>query len=766
MSKARMPIPEPLTKLAADYEQVPSWVKSYNKNFIDQRLEENRAFFDHCLDYPLDNQQRRSIVSEEDNTLVVSSAGSGKTSSIVGKVKYLTERRGVDPSRILLISFTRKAANELSERMGKSGLQGYTFHQLAMGIIGRSTGEKPSICDDTDSIVKNAFHTLEKDVNFQRVLTTFVLDYQAFETEEEKQLREHQQALKGLKDNRIQVQVRNMDGHTFCVRSHQEEKICYALASLGLQFRYEEAYEHPVADEMHSQYRPDFSIYYNSHGQTKRLYLEHFGVNRNGLVPAWFAKDKGISYEEANRKYGDGITWKKAIHEEFGTHFIYTTSADFSFANIRTLLKTKLVEEGIPCNDIGEEGVYSLLIPSGSPQEKAFIRLAATYIALLKSSCNTLPDVVDKAKQRHDNRSAYLMEKIFKPIFQYYDATLKERQQIDFTDAIVWATKICTQKHPVAYDYIIVDEFQDISVDRYRFLLALRRDMQTKLYCVGDDWQSIYRFSGSDMSLFSHFEEYFGVTDLNKIETTYRFGNPVVNLTAQFIQRNATQIRKNIQPFNPNKQTELLLCPYSNGNYCKYVSELVKAISPDKSLFLLGRYTFDDRLLSTRFSGKKENDHFYYNIDGRKVEFITVHKSKGLEADYVILLQCNDDIYGFPSQVSDDPSLNYLLTQGDQYPYAEERRLFYVATTRAKEKTFILYDQQHPSIFVSELLNPTPEPQFIKEGPANANKRWTAKQDKWLLSMYKGGYSINDIAQRMGRSKTSIVMRLGKLGEK
>lgn len=766
LSIAHLSIPEPIDKLSTDFEQIPTLVKAHNKEIIEKRLEENRDFFDHCLDYPLDNQQRRSIVSEEDNCLVVSSAGSGKTSSIVGKVKYLTEKMDIDPKRILLISFTRKAANELSERMGKTGLRGYTFHKLALDIIGQATGEKPSICDDTDSIVKNAYQVLKDNSTFQHAMTTFFIDFQAFETESEKRIREEREELKAMRDSHIKVQVKDMDGHSFSVRSQQEKKICYALASLGVQFRYEEAYEFPVADEMHSQYRPDFSIHYEKNGEKRRLYLEHFGINEKGLVPAWFSEDRGISYEEANRLYGDGITWKKATHEKHGTRLIYTTSADFNYEDIRTLLKSKLESEGVPLNETGDDMLYALLIPNGSPLEKTFIRLAATFIALLKSSGKNLSEIKHAAELQKDTRSTYLIKNIFTPIFQYYTDTLKERGQIDFSDAISWATDICRQKHPVDYDYIIVDEFQDISVDRYLFLLALRGTMQTKLYCVGDDWQSIYRFSGSDMSLFSHFEEYFGATDLNKIETTYRFGEPAVSLSAQFIQKNATQIKKQIHPFKPDKQTALIFQPYTNGHYCECISALVKAIPSDKSVFLLGRYSFDERILTNRFSCKKTNNHSYFDIDGRKVEFLTVHKSKGLEADYVIMLQCNDDVYGFPSKINDDPSLNYLLTQSDQFPYAEERRLFYVATTRAKEKTFIVYDQEHPSIFVNEFLHPFGESQFIKEGPPNANKRWTSKQDQWLLSMYRDGYNIKDIAHRMGRSQTAIVMRLGHLGVK
>ena len=179
--------------------------------------------------------------------------------------------------------------------------------------------------------------------------------------------------------------------------------------------------------------------------------------------------------------------------------------------------------------------------------------------------------------------------------------------------------------------------------------------------------------------------------------------------------------------------------------------------------FLLGRYSFDDYYLSYRYQSTKEGNRFYYFIGNRKIEFLTAHKSKGLEADYVIILQCNKDTYGFPSLVNDDPVLNYVLTKSDQYPYGEERRLFYVAITRAKIKTFVLYDKRFPSVFVDEFLHPEKITEKSYEKHPNANKRWTCDADNFLMTLYHEGKSIKYIAAKMGRSQTSIVMRLGKL---
>ncbi len=755
---------ETIFKFISDFGAINRLVKQHNEGIITFLLDTHKEFFDHCLKYPLDKQQRRSIVSEEENCLVVSSAGSGKTSSIVGKVKYLTEIKKINPQNILLISYTNKAAAELTERMGIAGLRGYTFHKLALDIIGQTTGQKPSIYENTDALFVKIYHELLNDKKFKKSVIEYFIDYQTPEKEWEKRKNERRQQLSEQKEVRLKATFPDMDGKTVYVRSEQEQKICFALSSLSVKFRYEEPYEHPLVDEMHSQYKPDFSIYFEQGGETKRIYLEHFGVDEHGLVPIWFAKDRGITYEEANQKYNDGITWKKAAHEKFGTKLLTTSSADFHYSDIREKLKTLLEKADVSIQEKTDAELYDMVLPPNSKHEKAFIRLVVTFVTLIKSSCKSVDEVLRQTKNAGDERSTFIIKNIFQPVYKRYIEELANINQIDFTDAILQATDICRSSHPVKYDYIIVDEFQDISVDRYNFLKVLREgNPPAKLYCVGDDWQSIYRFSGSDMALFNQFSDYFGQTEINKIETTYRFGEPLVSLSSQFIQRNEAQIKKNIHPFNPQVKTELQFCDYERRDYCNVIGQLVASIPLDKSVFLLGRYSFDDYYLSFMYKFVKEGNRFFYIIGDRKIEFLTVHKSKGLEADYVIILQCNKDTYGFPSLVSDDPVLNYVLTKSDQYPYGEERRLFYVAITRAKVKTYILYDRRFPSVFVDEFLHPEKITEESYAKHPNANKKWTRSADNFLLTLYHEGKSIKYIAEKMGRSQTSIVMRLGKL---
>jgi DNA helicase-4 len=396
---------ETLTKFIADFEVIPGLIKDHNTKVIRYLLETHNDSFDHCLKYPLDRQQRRSIVSEEDNCLVVSSAGSGKTSSIVGKVKYLTEIRHIDPARILLISYTNKAAAELTERMATPGLRGYTFHKLAVDLIGQTTGEKPSICDNTDALFVEIYHELLEKSWFKESVFKYFSDYQPKEEDWERQKNERREQLSEQKKAQLKSLFPDMDGKTFYVRSEQEQKICFVLSSLGIKFRYEEPYEHRLSDEMHSQYKPDFSIHFERDGKPQRIYLEHFGVNARGLVPVWFAKDRGITYSEANRQYTDGIAWKKAAHEKFGTKLITTSSADFYEADIAEKLKRLLKDAGVPIHEQSEAELYNLILPKGSKQEKAFIRLVATFVTLVKSSCKSIQEILWQTSQRNDKRS-------------------------------------------------------------------------------------------------------------------------------------------------------------------------------------------------------------------------------------------------------------------------------------------------------------------------------------------------------------------------
>lgn len=665
--------------------------KENNKHFVEGQLESCKEYFDNVLSHPLDSQQRGAIVNLEDNVLVISSAGSGKTMTTVGKVKYLIDVQKVPAEKILLITFTRKAAESLSLRLGVPGLKCRTFHKLALEIISESTGKKPTIVPADFSL--QVYEKLFKERPSFRMAVADYIIRSRYKMKDQFEYDSRKDYMQARKEYGVNALYSDMDGHPVFCKSDEESRLCDFFGSRGIKFRYEEKYEYDVADEKHRQYRPDFSIYIDGPGgRVKRVYLEHFAVNEEGHCPPWFA-------EGEEEKYIAGIAWKRNLHRSKGTVLLETFSAGFHRGDVFQKLEKDLKRLGAKFNDSCSGEISHSLIK----QEESILDMLTAFNFLLKSGNHTLDEI---ERQAFGNERMTINELVV-PFVQSYLQMERDEEEIDFTDAIIEATILCNNGCRPEYDYILVDEFQDISIDRYKFLQSLRqKNPLTKLFCVGDDWQSIYRFAGSDMALFKNFSDYFGYTKTCLMETTYRFGEPAIHKTSDFILANPTQAVKHVKSFSTEARTQLDFVGYSGKeSVVEHVIGILETIPKDKSVMLLGRYNFDVNIFDgTTCVVKVTKDKTYVQCGSRMVQFMTVHQSKGLESDFIILLNCNEGTLGFPADIADDPVLKYVLSEPDQFEYSEERRVFYVAITRAKYHTYVLYDLRKPSPFVEEFL--------------------------------------------------------------
>lgn len=694
--------------------------KNHNTKFVCKELELQKEFFDSALDYPLDNQQRDSIVKLEDNCLVISSAGSGKTSTMIGKLLYLVHQRKIQPSRILTITYTHKASDELTQRLMGTGLSCMTFHKLAMTIVSKVEGKMPSIADN-GLFVKVFYNQLNKP-EFRSAILNYLTDYKSLVKDEHA----YNNSIEYYKDRRkygVIALYTDKDDRLISTKSEEEKKICSFLTELGVSFKYEEPYEYKTLTEDFRQYKPDFTIYYkDKEGVERKLYLEHYAINASGQVPRWFGKGMPDGWNAANQRYHEGIEWKKNLHREHGTKLIFTTSADFHNKSIRSRLRTLLTDAGVSLNEPTTDELIEKIMSRNKSMENALMQMTQSFVNLVKANGKTIKDIRKIAEAKHSVRDVFVIDNIMTPLWDDYQKELSKRGEMDFTDVIVKATNYCNEgKWNQKYEFILIDEFQDISVDRYRFLQSLRTDLpKTKLYCVGDDWQSIYRFTGSDLSLFSEFSKYFGYTEECKIETTYRFGNPLIEESSRFLQHNPLQKKKNVHPRTANPpETKISFMAYkSNQDLQTLMERMVARVPADKTAYIISRYSYDVRALASpriKMEYDQNNDNVTLQIAGRKVKFMTIHGSKGLEADYVFVLNCNSGLYGFPSLVSDDPVLDYVLSDQEHYEYAEERRVYYVGITRAKVHTVVMYNENTPSPFVTEMnasitVNPNPCP--------------------------------------------------------
>ena len=683
-----------------------------NDLYCKNELSFQKEYFDKLFEYPLDPQQRKAVVIQEDNTLVVSSAGSGKTSTIVGKVKYLVTQKGVAPEDILVVTYTKKAAAELKTRMGVDGITSSTFHKHALDTIGLITGSKPTIVDD--SVMLNIFETLiNKDHAFLAAFNKYVTEWANLAKDDHKYSSSVQHA-SDMQKYGLRSPYKDGSGQRKIMKSKQEVMISVYLTHLGVDYRYEEPYIIDTSSTTRRQYKPDFVIHYrvkemDGNGRErmvdKVLYYEHFGIDINGNVPRWFGDGIEGGWTKAQQNYSQSIAWKRNIHSSYNTALMETTSADFELhPDMGTFLEQLLHKHGVPTRRISEEEKRARLLEANSRIDSTLYNLIQGFITLMKANKLSLNEVVNKINPREENgeRNIAVLTQIIKPVFERYQKYLSDKNEYDFTDILLKAASLCEEQNPYNYRYILVDEFQDISMDKYLYLKSLRKeDPYTLLFCVGDDWQSIYRFSGSDMTLFYDFKKYFGYTEECKIETTHRFGQPLLNASSVFILTNPEQKVKEVKT-TMDGNTNIKFIPYSDKNQLRVVKEIVARIPKEESIYILGRYRFNADSIGVVMHDNNTLDQREIMIDGRRIKFLTVHSAKGLEADHVIILDCNCGTYGFPSLIADDPILEYVLSGADAFENAEERRVFYVGITRARKCAYCLFDRESPSPFLAE----------------------------------------------------------------
>jgi DNA helicase-4 len=247
-------------------------------------------------------------------------------------------------------------------------------------------------------------------------------------------------------------------------------------------------------------------------------------------------------------------------------------------------------------------------------------------------------------------------------------------------------------------------------MDRYMLLHAMRKSRPYKLFCVGDDWQSIYRFAGSDIDFILNFGKYWGAYEESKIESTYRFSQMLTDISSSFIMGNPQQKKKAIVGMKGYEKAIGEVTGYNEDYSIKSMLEKIKTLPQNASVFLIGRYSFDiqplDNCEGLSYKLETTSDNVTVICKDRpdlKIRFLTVHKSKGLQTDYVFIINNKDSVTGFPSQIEDAPILDLLLGNHDTYPFAEERRLFYVAITRARKTVYLVTIKGKKSIFAQEI---------------------------------------------------------------
>ena len=622
-----------------------------------------------AADPNLTDEQAEAIATDEDVTLVLAGAGTGKTKIIVGKVAHLVRTEGVSPNDILVLAFNRKAAIEIVDRLSGdlSTAQVHTFHAFGRRVIADIENVKPTLEEESKlpAILKDIFNELLSDPQQSDAAANFIASYHgayktvfAFDTQ-----------------NEYDVYIRSVDLKTLSgvrVKSFEEMEIANYFTKHSVKFCYERPYEKRTETREYRQYHPDFFL------PDYDIYIEHHALDKCDRPPRGW---KG---------YKERVEWHRRTHKKYGTKLIETYSWQHQEGILLSELRTRLESEDVQFERVSQR---DLVLQLARQLIEWLARLMAKFLNHVKTNQLSSDELLTRSSERGTLRRDKAFLEIFEQVRTRYEQRLKAEGKLDFHDLINRAAQYISEgSWNTSFQYVLVDEFQDISAGRMKLLKALRRN-DTAYFLVGDDWQSINRFAGSDVGLVRNCDNYLGNVAKRTLSQTFRFGDGILKPSTVFVKQNPEQTQRTLTSVSSAEDKGITIVSDNNpATGLQRAREDIEASARGKghSVLVLGRYKFSEDLLQRK--SPREN-------------FSTVHGAKGREADYVIVLDLKDGRWGFPSRIENNSLLDLVLPPVSEvaYPFAEERRLFYVAMTRARIGAYLVTDSTRPSAFVREL---------------------------------------------------------------
>ncbi len=718
-----------LRRFLRQMETLDADVTAHNNAYVDRILQQDKGYFDNILKQidpkiQLDEEQRRAVITDDDYCLLVAGAGAGKTTTMAAKVKYLVDKKHIDPSEIIVISYTNKAIGELRERINTGlGISAKicTFHAFSYDIVKQFSAEPPEINFSSQQII---FDMLEKAIfhnkQLMRNLVLFLGYYfdlaeDAFEFPDLNQYHLYRAAqdfetlksglgqyIKKVEQQRTK-RTRTITGEY--LRSMQEVQIANFLYLNGLDYEYERVYPFG-SPSRNKKYTPDFYISQGEHS----AWLEHYALSESGYNSMFDSQQRS--------RYLRAISDKRRLHKANRTTLLETWSFYSDRRSLLEHLKEVLEREGFILKPRNPEEVYKKIVETG--KDKYIYKLILFMREFIEQYKTTGYDEggFSILREKTDNPRTLLFLEIAEQVYHHYQSVLKQRNQIDFADMIndahFYLQEIERQNIPLPYRYIIIDEFQDIARQRFNLTKRLSQITQAKVVAVGDDWQSIYAFSGSDITLFTRFLELMGAGTELKITHTYRNSQELIDIAGGFVQKNSTQIRK--QLISPKRLENPIVVEVFDDSFKpmvqlantveRIIGEILSEYGEKSSILIIGRYSFD---MYNLYRTKRFNELPAGRVKSEKypnanITFMTAHSSKGLGYDNVILINMFEGKFGFPCQIEDDPIMKLVTYEDYSMPFAEERRLFYVAMTRTKNRVYIAAPKVRPSRFLVELI--------------------------------------------------------------
>lgn len=679
----------------------------------------------------LDEEQIKAVLADEDYSLILAGAGTGKTTTMAAKVKYLVDIKGINPEKIVVMSFTKKTTMELYNRIVLDfGINAkvLTFHSLGMEYIKELFGTqkvcyvvddnkrrdiflsyfKEKLFDNKDKIKEIAeIFSRDKTKIDWMFSKHFMQNYEEytdfneyFEYYKEYKYRSNLEIQKII-DDKIEHDLNAETIHTInneIVKSRGEALIANFLFCHRINYEYEKVYEEMMPDN--KSYKPDFTLYLNG----EKVYIEYFGLYNPNDETSRYNKNKKL---------------KEEFHKNKKNKFI---SLDYMPDKVLIeTLKEKLIECGFRLESRTKKEIYFALLDH-NPVSELYPYMIFLYeiIDLIKSKENrdnvkeVVANFLETVDDEEGKKLAFKQFSYIYDFYKYYQSKLYDdiNYGFDFCDMIYYANKyvdkINKNEYKFQYQYLIIDEYQDISQERYELTKKIASANRSKVVAVGDDWQSIYAFTGSKIEYIYNFSKYFPCAKLFNITKTYRNSQELVNYAGNFIMKNKAQIQKNLIS-NKDEQRPVEFIGFDDGDEYEVLKKLILHINeehPEHHILVLAR---TNRMIDRCFNnGFKDDIGTRVTFEGNEniiIDAMTIHKAKGLTSDEVIIIGLDNS---FPQ---DDHSKFWLEElfkthiEPEAIEYAEERRIFYVGLTRTKNKVYLLVNKNKDkrSRFISEI---------------------------------------------------------------
>jgi len=703
-------------------EKLRSNVEDYNEKFIKARLEEYKTFFDgkqHNLK-PLDILQREAIVIDDKHNLVIAGAGAGKTAVLTSKIAYLINRQDkpkIKPEKILVLAFNNLAVAEIQKRMKENfqieGVNITNFHKLGCHIIKEETAVFPSLFENADDTkIRSRLRLVANELLKNKQYQDMILEYLSSHLEDEVTFEDEVEYYEYMRNKKYTT----LKGES--VKSIAERDIANFFFTHKIEYEYEK--EVDWIKNNNQEYNPDFWL------SEYDIYIEHWGLNRTNEVPVWF---KGNNPSE---EYLKNKKWKLQQFERYKKKLVESWSYERTEGKlIENLMENlKKISKDIKFNRLSYEEIVKR---TNTYKENAqeILEMIYSFINLAKANGIHSDEIQKRINSNQYSERQKLFSKIALEFFIEYEKLLEDTKKSDFNDMIIKATNLIkknSQNYKDKYDYILIDEFQDISKPRLDMIkVLLDCNPNTKLLCVGDDWQSINGFAGSEVEYFINFKkEEFKYCEEIFLKTNYRSSKMVVEMSNQLISKNKNRIKKEVfydkEKSVIGSKAVVYVLPSSSIKDEKYridraieiIRQLLEKGVDAKEIMVLSRF---NKILRDLKMSCQNSSHIIPVEDKEErkkgITLCSVHKSKGLEAKYVIMLDIISGTYGFPSEIKDSSVLEIARNNKNRDTFEEERRLFYVALTRSKEFIYIFTIKDNQSIFLKEISDFVEEKEIL-----------------------------------------------------